>query len=224
MASGKTAIDLIRQFLSETDPNNSRFDSAEVQLLRYYNLGRKAFARRSEGVKAIFERTTSVGATPGNTLARYSLDPKTFNIDSVYYDNHPVDPAQDATAWNAEFDPHDPARTGVPFMFRRFGDAIDLYFAPDEVKTLEIFASIIPEDLSSLTSPENRLKDDQITAAARWASSKALFDDDRDGSIDFAEFQSIAKTYKKQQNKRGPRFVASPHQGLNHGIRRIFSV
>ena len=211
MASAQDAVNDIRDFLSEPDKDNSRWTDPE--LLRYYNRGRKAFARRSKAIKAIFERTTTVGATLGNTLARYTLDPKTLTIDFVYWDSNPVHPAQDATAWNARFDPFFPARQGVPFMYRRFGDALDLYAAPNDQKLLEIFAAIIPEDLPSLTSPENRLKDDHITAAARWAAGRALYDDDRDGAIDMAEFQGIVKEYNKLQNKRGPRYVATPNSG-----------
>lgn len=211
MANAQSIVDRIRRFVSEPDKDNSRWTDQE--LLAYYNEGRKAFARKSKAIKVIFERTTTIGATPGNTLARYTLDPKTLTIDFVYWDNQPVHPAQDATAWNARFDPFFPARQGVPFMYRRFGDALDLYAAPNDAKLLEIFTAIIPEDLADLDTPENRLKDDHIEAAARWASGRALFDDDRDGSTDLAEFDGIVRVYNKLQNKRGPRYVATPTSG-----------
>lgn len=222
MADAQFAIDLMRQFLSEPDKNNSRFNADESELLRYYNLGRKSFARQSQAVKAMFERTTTVGATPGNSLARYVLDPKVLTIDWVTWKNFPVDPAQDSTAWNAKFNPDRPAEQGIPFMYRTFGDALDLYFAPNDAQTLVIAASSIPEDLVALDSPENRLKDDQVTAAARWGVGRALYDDDRDGSVDMAEFAGIVKFYEKLQNKRGPRYVASPSKGTRRDVTAVY--
>lgn len=200
--SGQTEVNELRVLLQETDSSNSRWTDA--QLLSYVNDGRKQFAKESKAVKAYYTRTTSVGITSGNRWARYQLDPAVLLIDSMWWDDTEVELAS-PNEWD-ESTQGLPDVKGRPFLYRRVGDSIDLYFAPDAAKTLEVYASITTTDLT-LTSTDTELSDDKVDVALKYSAFAALRDDGRDGTIYLSEFQAGAKFWNKAMNKRGPRYV-----------------
>jgi len=170
------------------------------------NLGRREFTKDSLAIKAIFEQTTIIGATIGSRYARYPLDPAVFKIDEIYWDDQEVE-AADASEWTEQLQGVDPETQGTPYVYRLVGDSIDLYFAPNEEKLLEVYASIITTDLTTLAEPELELNDDQVQAAIYYAAFQALTDDDRDGSLYEAKFNKITRQWKAVRKKKGPRYT-----------------
>ncbi len=207
MATAQDKVNLIRVHLGETDATNSRWNDL-THLLPYYNLGRREWAKDSKALKATFEQTTEVGATTagGGRYARYLLDPLVHDIDEVFWDDIEVERA-DGGEWDEQVSGLQPDTQARPFLYRRTGDAIDLFYAPDAEKILEIFASILPTDLVALTDTESELNDDQSQGAIYFAVAQALEDDDRDGSKYMALFKDSTRKYDRIQNRKGPRRV-----------------
>ena len=203
--TAQTAINNLRIMLGETDKLNSRWDDA-AHLLYYFNLGRRMFAKESKVVKALFEQTLPKGVTLGNTYARHVVPPELFEIDEMYWDDTEVERAHPGE-WEEQLHGIDPSTPGRPYVYRFFGDAIDLYFAPDKEAVLEIWASIVTTDLPALGSSETELNDDQVQIALYAAASQALTDDDRDGTIYEGRFNKGAKEWHRARYKKGPRYV-----------------
>lgn len=207
MPKAQDEIDIMRISLAEIDANNSRWDDTP-HLLKYLNEGRRAWAKESEAIKAIFKQTTVIGATLGSAYARYQLDPTVWDIDSITWDDGPVNPIGDDEF--EQFIIHrKPAQQGTPYIYRRMGDSIDLYYAPDSAKVLAVRASVFTTDLPLLTSDELELTVDQAQGAIDYAVAMALLDDDRDASVYLQKFNASASAYKKKVSRKGPRMVKS---------------
>lgn len=207
METAQTLINKWRILVGETDPLNSRWIDATHGLF-YLNLGRREWAKDTQAVKTIFEQTTAVGNTPGNDLARYVLDPTLFEIDNIYWDGRELERGS-VNEWEEQTHNFNMDTKGRPFIYRRIGDSIDLFFAPESAKTLQVHASVIPIDIATLTGPETELTDDQAQGAVLYAAFQALQDDGRDGSIFAMQFKSHAQKYKTIKKKTGPRYVES---------------
>lgn len=205
METAQTLIDKWRILVGETDKDNSRWQDA-TQGLYYINLGRREWAKETQAVKAIFEQTTAVGNTPGNNLARYVLDPSVFELDNIYWDGKELERGS-LNEWEEQTKSYDMSTKGIPFIFRRIGDAIDLFFAPNSAKTLQVHASVIPIDIAALADPETELSDDQTQGAVWYAAFQALQDDKQDGSIFAAQYKGHAKKYRAVKKNTGPRYV-----------------
>lgn len=200
------AVNKWRIQLGETDQLNSRWDD-DPHGLFYINLGRREWAKESKALKALFERTTAIGATVG-LLARYTLDPRVFKVDEIFWDGEDnevelVGPGE----WSEHLAGQVTDKQGIPLIYRLKGDVVDIWPTPPEAKTLAIYASIIPADVTSLTVPEPDLNDDQMQGAIDYATLRALTDDDRDGTIYENKFLAHARSYRLEKNKRGPRRV-----------------
>ena len=198
-------IDKWRILVGETDKDNSRWKDP-IHGLYYVNLGRREWAKETQAVKAIFEQLSSVGATLGNTSARYVLDPTLFEIDNIYWDGHEVERGSvnefEEQTLNFKLD-----TKGVPYVYRRIGDSIDLFFAPESAKVIEIHASVIPIDFPNIASADTELSEDQGQGAILYAAFQALQDDNRDGSTFFNQFRNHTKKYTKIKRNTGPRYV-----------------
>lgn len=204
--TGQSAVDQLRIILAETEGDNSRWTDA--QLFFYYNKGRQRFAEESQALKRIFQQTTEVGATllGGNVIARYALQNTVWQIDKVTYDEAELDVCGPG-AWDDKISGRSMDTQGLPFIYRRIGDSIDLFFSPSENKTLEVEASIIPLALAGLASTETELKDRQVPGVLDFAAAQALQDDDRDGTLYENRGLVLAGKNKKVYNRPGPRFV-----------------
>jgi hypothetical protein len=168
-------------------------------------MGRRDWSRKSDAVKGLFERTTSVGKTAGSRYASYILDPLMLKIDSVYWDDVEVEELG-MNEWDEWIVGNTDAQ-GRPEIYRRVGDSIDLWPAPREAKVLQLYTSILTTDLAALNALENELNEDKTWGALYLAASQALTDDNRDGTIYEAKGNSLARDYKKLIAKSGPRYV-----------------
>jgi len=204
--TAQEAINKLRIQLGETDATNSRWDD-NPHLLFYLNQGRTEFSKQSEVVKALYQQTTNIGATlvGQNRFARYTLDPKLWEIDNVYWDDFEVE-SQGHNEWEEAIASRAPDEQGTPYLYRRIGSVIDLFYAPNEAKTLDVYASKLTTDLL-LATVDTELNDDQIQAATDYATMMALMDDDRDGTLYLQKFQASVKRWKKKINHKGPRMV-----------------
>lgn len=208
MATAQTAIDQMRIQLSEKDKVNSRWDD-DPDLLFYLNQGRREFAKKSESIKALFQQTTVQGATVvgQNRFARYVLDPTVWEIDNIFWQDFEVE-AQGRTEWEEMMGARAPSEQGVPYIYSRIGDSIDLFFAPNAAKTLDVYASILTTSLT-LNQAETELKEDQLQAAVDYATGLALVDDGRsdEASVYIDKFKASVKIWKKKIHRKGPRQV-----------------
>lgn len=202
------AIDKWRIQLGETDKQNSRWDD-DPHGKYYVNLGRREWAKKSKALKSLFEQTTTVGPTVG-LLARYTLDPRVYKIDEVFYDGeeHEID-IVNPKSWSERLNGRRTDLEGIPEMGRRKGDVLDIWPAPAEEKNLSIYATILPADLSDLGLQDPDLNDDQLQGAIYYGVFQALTDDDRDGTIYENKFLQHARDYREQRNQKGPRRVVS---------------
>lgn len=205
MYTGQSEVDELRLLLQETDPLNSRWTDA--QLLLYVNRGRRKYAERSMAVKALFERTTEIGATAlgGNRIARYPLDPATLEVDAVRWNGIPVSKMSEE-GWDAYLASYSPDSRGTPYIWCRRGAVLDLYLAPDAANILEYLASIIPATLT-LSSNENELADIQVAVALDYAAGEAMMDDGRDPSLYNLRAEAEARRHKMRLSHPGPKFV-----------------
>lgn len=203
--TGQTELDLFRQRIQEPDPDNSRITDPEA--LVYINRGRTRYAEESEAVKAVFQRTTTIGPTVlgGGLVARYPLDSNTIKVDAVRYDGLPVS-EEGEDSWDSKVATLDFATQGPPFMYKRIGGVIDLFFAPSEAKVLEYLASVVPVDIG-LSDAENELTDLQVKVAVDFAIAEFFEDDGRDGSRVESRALHMSKMHKRRLSRTGPRFV-----------------
>src|SRR3990172_12046054 len=204
MATLQDLINNWRILVGETDALNSRWTDA-LHGIFYVNMGRREFAKDSKALKAEFRQTTSIGATVSgsNEEARYPLDPLLFDIAQIYWDAYRVDPAAldwDEVTGRLHWGRGDRVQEGIPFLYRRVGNSIDLFYAPNEAKILNILGNVFTTDLPALASIETELTADQQNAAVHWAAFKALTDDVRDGSSYLSLFNKISAHHKRISN------------------------
>lgn len=209
--TGQENVNGMRVKLGEVDPNNSRF--TDLQLLSYFNRGRNAWAKAAKNIKAVFERTSSIGATEGNSTARYVLDPSIVEVDAVFYDGHKLD-RESVGGTKNYFDGSLARNMGVPEKYRPYGNSIDLMPMPSEEKLIEIFASVMPLDLPSLSDADGILSADDQDSAQDYGVFLALSDDGRDGSVYLGLFKGASKAKNKISNKAGPRYVRSGEEDV----------
>ena len=213
MATLQDLINNWRILVGETDAANSRWTDATHGKF-YINLGRREFSKVSKAIKSEFRQTTTVGATVAgsNEEARYSLDPLIIDVLLVYWDGNEVKQAplsrEEATGRLYWGRPSASVEQGIPYLYRKIGNSIDLFPAPSEAKTLVVVANAMTTDLASLATNELEVTPDQQNAVAHYAAYKALTDDGRDGSIYFQEFLRTANQHRLISNpvtSKGPK-------------------
>lgn len=201
----QTAVDRMRLQLGEPVEANSRWSDA--QLLAYLNQGRRKFAKDTEAIKNQFSQTTTVGATSDgeDRYARYPLDTKVWKIDSVLWDDCELD-AIDIHGGSDVSGIRESDTQGFCRFYRRIGQTIDLIPCPHSAEILDVFCSIIPDDVL-IGDEEQDLNDDQVQGAVDYGCKLALDDDDRDSSVYAEKYAMAVREWKKALAKKGPRFV-----------------
>jgi hypothetical protein len=199
-------VDFTRQLLGETVAAESRW--TDLQLLLYANEGRREFCKDSHALRNLYTKLSAVSATG----YRYPLDPVIIHVFGVTFDDLPLD--DKSQNWYEMLGGQRPSTYGTPSIYRIIGNALDLFYNPDSVATIEVDAAIISTDLV-ITGTDIQMIDDQNFAAIDYAAGKALADDGRadEAEIHFGNYARKVKQWRGITKPKGARYVHHENSG-----------
>ena len=188
---------LLRTILGEPDDaNEARFTA--TQLLNFLNLGRKWLCEYSRCFQVKDSQTTQVGVYIYNTPI------EVIGFHAVEYNGIPLDPIS-LRHWRDQVGDDDTIQ-GIPFIYKYFAKQIQLFYAPQEAKTLMYEGWGYAIDLVS-GGDDVDLNDYQNRGAIFYAGFLAKGSDKRNESFEYQSAMDIAENLRKQHRPKGPRYI-----------------
>jgi len=196
--TAQVAVDSLRILLGETVAAESRWTDA--QLLFYWLEGRREFCKDSLAVRNLYTKTATVGTY------RYALEPATIHVHGVTFNGLPLDDM--SSNWYEALGGQLPGVSGIPYIYRIIGNALDLFYNPNEAKTIEIDSAIIAGSVT-LTGIDAQLTEDQSYAAVDYGAAKALIDDGRadEAELHLGSYRRKVGQWKNIVKPKGPRYT-----------------
>jgi len=188
LSSTKTVQDLAtavkRQFGDE-----SGAQIQDTDIIRWVNEGQLELANQTKYTKTTTTTNTVVGQDQ-YTLPGVNI----IGIDSVYFNNTPLQQRSKLEFEELVLRTVDPAsgiQNGTPILWYEYDDSIFLYPPPDSVKTLKLFASVLPTAVVNLSDTLS-IPDTQYKTLLNWVLSQAYELDDDLPSANYKEKQVAA--------------------------------
>lgn len=197
-----TQYTLFRTMTGEpSDSANQRFTQA--LWLPLINEARRYVAEKTRS----FEMRDSQTTNPSNVATKfYTLPNDIIGFYDVEYDGEPLEPVR-SEDWRDRVGDDDDMQ-GTPWAFKHHARILQLFYVPDEQKTLRYHGWGYPQDLLE-NGVDTDYTDQQARAAVFQSVILAKMADEREVQREIDLLNSIIRELASQHRRRGPRFVRS---------------